>query len=523
MNQGQIDLKELAIERPPSGQVRSESPRQRHLVTRFIIPGMIMAGFLGLLSITVIEQILPRQEVTVIPVIVSRAELQQEGTDLFQAPGWVEPRPTPMNVPAMAPGVIERLLVVEGQNVDAGQPVAELIRIDAEFAVRQALATRQLRQAELHSAEAAYRAAQLRFEQPVHLQAELADAQSLLDKTRTSIEQIPFLAESAKAKLAFSKQNLEGKLSAGNAVPQRLVQEAESRRAAAESELNELQKRPELLGKEADSLRLKVEALRTQLELLIDETRQRDETKAACQAAQARLDEADVLLERAKLDLERMTVRAPVAGRVLRLIAYPGTRVMGLDANAGQSSTTVVELYDPKSLQLRADVRLEEVPLVITGQKVRITTASLKEPIEGTVLLPTSTANIQKNTLEVKIAIPNPGETIRPEMLATATFLAPPNDTDESSQTAERLLIPRDLVHNENGQAVWIVDEQKRAQLRSVTFGRAGTNELVEVTKGLFPTDRLISSGLDGLSSGDRVEIVSEDSSLGVKKHGNKD
>ena len=84
----------------------------------------------------------------------------------------------------------------------------------------------------------------------------------------------------------------------------------------------------------------------------------------------------------------------------------------------------VATLYDPQQLQVRADVRLEDVPNVLPGQKVQVETASASSPLEGEVLFTTSTANIQKNTLETKIAILNPPPTIRPEMLAKVTFLA---------------------------------------------------------------------------------------------------
>ncbi len=40
---------------------------------------------------------------------------------------------------------------------------------------------------------------------------------------------------------------------------------------------------------------------------------------------------------------------------------------MGLESTAGQSSSTVVVMYDPQKLQLRTDVRLEDVPMVTPG------------------------------------------------------------------------------------------------------------------------------------------------------------
>ena len=94
------------------------------------------------------------------PVVVSRAEIKQEGTPLFQAAGWIEPRPTAVIASSLAPGVIEELLVVEGQSVKKGEPVAQLIAADAEIALREAQSTLQLREAELKRAEATLVAAQ---------------------------------------------------------------------------------------------------------------------------------------------------------------------------------------------------------------------------------------------------------------------------------------------------------------------------------------------------------------------------
>jgi HlyD family secretion protein len=224
-------------------------------------------------------------------------------------------------------------------------------------------------------------------------------------------------------------------------------------------------------------------------------------------------------VRQAALTLERNTVRAPMIGRILRLVASPGTRVMGLDTTAGQSSSTVVEMYDPARLQVRADVRLEDVPMVIRGQPVEIETASSAGVIQGRVLQATSSANIQKNTLEVKIELLEPPSSVSPEMLVTATFLAPvvANTSAESTET-ERIFVPRSLVQpGEQGDFVWIVDADELAKRRSVELATAGTNGLVEIKSGLRATDKLIVGGAEGLASGSRVIVTGDDQVLGMK------
>jgi HlyD family secretion protein len=177
-------------------------------------------------------------------------------------------------------------------------------------------------------------------------------------------------------------------------------------------------------------------------------------------------------------------------------------------------------MYDPQMLQIRVDVRLEDVPQVQLGQKARIETASAPDGLDGEVISVTSVADIQKNTLQVKVAILNPPDVIRPEMLGQVMFLAPElKGKQEESEDRLRLLVPRQLVSGGEGASkVWVADQRARlAKHRTITLGRAGTEDLVEVTDGLTPTDKLISGGREGLRENERIRIASEDSTLGLR------
>ncbi len=513
-----IDLSQLALDRSPRGEPIALKPRPRRWITRYALPIGILVGFIALLGAAVGRRLLPSHPVTIVPVIVKRGDVQQAGTTLFQAPGWIEPRPTAVSVAALAPGVIGELLVVEGQSVTKGEPIAKLIAIDAELRVEQAEATLAIREGELNRARAERDAAQVRFDNPVHLQVPLADAQSVLAKTKTELAKIPFLIEVAEAELKFALSSLDGKRAAGGGVAQRMVQQAESDHAAARAGLEELRQRTPSLELEADALSRKVEALQKQRELLIEERRQLEEAKAKVQSADALSDEARLQLRQAELSLERNVVRSPMDGRILRLIAAPGTRVMGLDTTAGQSSSTVVEMYDPQRLQVRADVRLEDVPMVTRGQPVEVETASAVGTIHGRVLQSTSSANIQKNTLEVKVELIDPPTNVSPEMLVTASFLAPQIEHAGSEATeVERMFIPSQLIQSdESGAFSWIVDENDVAQRRSVQTGDPSKDGLLEVISGLRVTDKLIASGTEGLSAGSRVDVTGDDQTMGM-------
>lgn len=517
--QAKLDLRELKVDRAESPANRGSGPgRPSRWLSRVALPLCVLAGFLFLVAAAAGRRLLPVPEVTVVPVVVKRAEVQQAGRPLFQAPGWIEPRPTAITVPALAAGVIEQVHVVEGEAVAKGQPIASLIAIDAEMAVRRARARLAIRESEYARAIAQRDAAERRLRQPVHLEVLVAAAESELADAASALAQLPDAIRAAESEFAFAQENLAGKRSAGAGVSGITLQRAAADLRDAEAKLSELRNRQPNLQARLAALRRKVTALETQLQLLIDEKQQLAEARSAVSKAEALREEARVALEEADLRLSRMQVTAPRDGRVLQLVAAPGDRVMGLDTTAEHRSSTVVRMYDPQRLQARVDVRLEDVPLLVPGQPVQIETAAAEEPLGGYLLQPTSTANIQKNTLEVKVALRAPPPTITPEMLVTATFLsAEKNEGRPSKESRLRLFAPSALVRRAEGtDFVWIVRADERAKRVPVQTGSSGPESLIEIVAGLAPTDKLISSRVEDLTPGLVVRIAGEDERLGL-------
>src|SRR5688500_8637042 len=126
-----VDLRQLAVDR--SGGGADTAPKRRNLVTRYGLPLALLLAFAAVVGWTLRDSLLPAQAVTITPVVLARAEIQQSGTPLFQAAGWIEPRPTATVVSAQVEGIVESLLVVEGQEVQRGEPLAKLIEADARL------------------------------------------------------------------------------------------------------------------------------------------------------------------------------------------------------------------------------------------------------------------------------------------------------------------------------------------------------------------------------------------------------
>lgn len=184
-----VDLSQFAVRRDAGGdgQPTHGPRRRRHLLTRYVLPFGLLLGFLSLVAWSARESLLPSRSVTVMPVLSARTAVQQAGTPLFQAAGWVEPRPTPIVVTALAEGVVERLLVVEDQEVVADEPVAYLIDADAKLALEGAEAELALREADLARAKANLTSARKRVEYPVHLEEPLTEAEAALAKAQKEL------------------------------------------------------------------------------------------------------------------------------------------------------------------------------------------------------------------------------------------------------------------------------------------------------------------------------------------------
>ena len=513
-----VDLRELAIDRGGTGQPRIRT--RRHVLTRYVLPLVLIFGFLSLVAWASWDILFPPRAVIVVPVLSTTDDVRQEGTPLFKAAGWIEPRPTPVRVAALAPGVIEKLLVVEDQAVKAGDPVAELVKEDARLARDRVLADLELRQAELDEANATLAAAETRFKQPVHLKAALGEAEASLAKIETQLKNLPFEFRRAEAVQEATKKDYDGKLAAKGVVAGVEIDIAKSKAASAIAIVDELRDRSESLEKEQAALIQRRDALKTQLELLADEIEAKDEAKARVRAATARVAQARVVIAEAQLQLDRMSVVSPIDGRVFRLIAHPGARIgSGMTQMTGHDGSTVVTMYRPDMLQVRVDVRFEDIPKVSLNQPVEIDNPALSSLLTGKVLFISSEADIQKNTLQVKVEIPDPPPVFKPEMLVDVTFLAPKQSERGLEPSQElKLYMLQQLIHQgDGGSFVWLADQSDGiARKTMVQTGAVGSNGLVEINGGLTISSRIISGGSDGLRDGDRIKVTSEDSSLGT-------
>lgn len=478
-------------------------------MARYVLPVIVLLGFVGLFLHSAGDYFATKVKVQVAPVEMQKGVIQKAGIPVFQAAGWIEPRPTATSVSSLNSGVLEELLVVEGQEVKKGMLIGRLNSEDARLALKDARSVVDQAKASVRQVAAERDAAQTRRDRPVHLDVMIGQAKGDLAEVKTQLAQLPFLLEAAQADRKYQQASYDGKKAAGSAIPGVVLEQSKSGLASADAKVRELMQRDSSLLTQVGALESKLDALKIQRSLLIEENRQLGEAEAKVLLAKSVLDQKKILLEKAQLDFDRTELRAPVAGRVLRLVAFPGDRVVGV-TSGGDGNSAVVELYQPSKLQVRADVRLEDVPKVLRGQEVLIETASSNTKLRGKVLQVNSKANIQKNTLQVKVAILDPPPVVRPEMLVTAVFLSMKMVGTSAKKESSRslFLVPEKHVKTEGDQSfLWIVGPNKRAIRQKVTLAGQAEGQFVLVSDGLKVTDKLIVQSSEPLAEGVRIEL----------------
>jgi RND family efflux transporter MFP subunit len=496
---------------PQSAVARGVPAPPRRWKTRVLLPVLLLLAFAAVLVPSAWRTLTPRLDVRVVPVVAKRG-VTASGSVAFQATGWFEPDPYPVIATTLADGVIAEVLVLEGERVQRGQVLARLVPDDAQLALRRAEAVVQQHAAHTLASEVRMAAAQTAWDHPIARDEALASAECRALSARAEVERQARTVVMNEARLRELEEQLrrdeqqlpERAVSEFDVVRLRLRVDAERAALAAVRAGADVAKGA-LAQAEASLV-----AARENRRLRIEET----ETLAAARADldRARAEHADVAARRdeAALRLSRMEVKAPIDGVVMLLEMAPGAkRMLGMD---DPHSAHVAELYDPEKLQVRVDVPLADAAGLGVGQQAQIVAEVLPDrTFEGEVTRIVHEADIQKNTLQVKVAVRDPVIELKPEMLARVRFFGMQSQAQGGGEST-RLFVPSRLLQARNGaQAqVWIVDKGRAVALRrDVTVG-GESGDAIEITSGLSPGDALIDAPPAGLADGDAVRVTGE-------------
>lgn len=447
--------------------VRTKDERPSRRIPAWMVPAAIFAGFLLLFAVLFGDRLIPGKPVEVaivlatLPGATATPVASVPGAVHFQASGWIEPDPLPIRASALVDGVIDKVMVLEGQPVAQGEVIAGLIDADVALKLeaarhehRKLLSVRAVHLASIQSARMKLKAAEAQVKSAETLREEAWDR---LERMRELSRDVVPESELVAARLRLAREE------AASAVA--------------------------LAGKgEIES-----EVARLELETKVKE----DEIAVAA-----------IAVKQAELAFSRTRIVSPIEGRVLRLLAAPGQKKMQADNDA--ESATVAILYDPEMLQVRVDVPLADAAGLQVGQRVRVHCSLLPErTFDGEVTRIAGEADLQRNTLQAKVRIKNPAEQLRPEMLCRVEFMdagKPLSNSNAGASSASgdlAMWVPETALVD---GAVWVVDpESKRTRKQSIHVAETRQENYRRILDGLRPGEWVVISP-SGLQDGQRVK-----------------
>lgn len=507
--------------------------RARGRFLQAALPGVVLIATIGVLlwsAWPVLRKDRPVQATQAVfdrstsePTVQQASQTTQPSGPVVQAAGWLEAEPYITACTSLVDGIIEKVNVLEGDHVEKGEVVAELVREDEELRLRKAEADVVAAQSRLELAKADLAAAEASWKDPVELDRAVETNEASLAENKAELAQLPSLIASARAKLdrlEAEQKWLEQSVSSGAATELELIvaqKDVESQRAEVES----LEARRPLLEARIHRHEAELRAARRDIELRIEDRRAVDTARARVGIAESELAAAQTRRDEAALALDRTTIKAPISGYVLRRLKIPGDKVIRMMDTP--HSAHVLHLYDPDRLQVRVDVPLADASHIRMGQPCEIVVEVLPDrTFRGEVLIVTHEADLQKNTLEIKVKLLDPDPILKPEMLTRVRFLnnasagggGGTNASSHDSTTAN-VLIPEDAIdHAPTGDRVWVIANRKgtRGVLRAIEVEQVGSESGWLRITGKVQPGSLLAHIEPGFRDGMRV-FVKEDES----------
>jgi len=482
--------------------------------TRVALPGALLGGIVALLLATGYREIVPAVAVNASQVVAKKISGPVTGAVTVQAAGWVEADPYKSYVTALTDGIVKEVPVLEGDPVQKDQVVARLVDDDAKLSRQLAQGRVGELEAALLSARADLAAAKEEWENPVErrrsidvFEAQLAESKATLEQLTAEIE-----VEAAQLEHAKSQNDRYEGLFQSNSISEADLIRVRSQYHAQKAKLAATQARQIAVKELIPKFAAELQAAKEHMRLRTEERRKLDHSQAGVIKAEAMLLQARTALAEAELRLERMEIRSPMDGTIMRRLTEPGSKVVIAVDNA--ASARVLSLYDPNRLQVRVDVPLADAAKIGVGQLAEVTVEVLPDrTFSGTVTRVLHEANIQKNTLEAKVAIANPEPQLRPEMLARVRFLA---KVDPAADQEKARVFAPDAALRRNGGTVtaWVIrdftGERGIAMARQVQVGTLKSEGWVDVLEGLQPGDLVVTRSPGELKNGERVRIMGE-------------
>jgi membrane fusion protein (multidrug efflux system) len=242
-----------------------------------------------------------------------------------------------------------------------------------------------------------------------------------------------------------------------------------------------------------------VERMRVLSERNVASETQLDAAETALQTAKSRLAAARAELGVADRALRDATVTARFAGQIAQRYVQPGEFV--------QQGMQLFELVSLDPLEVEFHLPEEDAARVHQGIPIEVTVAPYPDEVfDATVHIVAPTIDRRTRTLRVRALVPNTDHRLKPGLFARANL--------GISQRDGVIMVPQEAVlQRADGSVVFKVENGKRVTRIVIDTG-AVRDGAVEVLRGLYPGDRVVSRGHEDLIEGSVIVARNPDGTL---------
>ena len=207
-------------------------------------------------------------------------------------------------------------------------------------------------------------------------------------------------------------------------------------------------------------------------------------SQASLDAARASVEGLEALNAVRKQVVQDMKILAPFSGVVVFKAAQPGEMISPVSAGGGFTNTGICTIVDMDSLEVEVDVNEAFINRVKPGQPVVTNLNAYPKwdiPSEVIAIIPTADRN--KATVKVRIALLEKDERVLPDMGSRVSFLKKV-ETQNREEVKEGVMIPLAALASEDDQFIVQVINGSQIKLTKVKVAEETAN-YARVTEGI--------------------------------------
>lgn len=194
--------------------------------------------------------------------------------------------------------------------------------------------------------------------------------------------------------------------------------------------------------------------------------------------------------------LDRTLVHAPYPASVAARLEDEGTTALS------QPQTIILVLHESGELEARATIPESRLALVRQGDPALIHVAGVPAPIQTEVFAVGDAIDPATRTYTVKMRVPNPDGSLKAGVFAEVEIMP--------RSKLDALLVPREAIRSEDGQAQVFTVQDGVARALTVTLGVVSESE-AEILQGVrVDTPVIVGTPASQVAPGTRVRVAPE-------------